>query len=137
MQRRAAMRAAFAFWSDSRQKMLAMPSLQADNLANQLIKKIPLGEKQRARQTSRPIRHPPSGPLAGFRIVEFAGIGPGPFACMLLADMGAEVVTLDRVGASKNLKAVAVRGRKVSRARSEGQSAASRRCSTCSPVQTR
>jgi len=54
-----------------------------------------------------------SGPLAGFRIVEFAGIGPGPFACMLLADMGAEVITLDRVGASKNLKAVAVRGRKV------------------------
>ena len=42
-----------------------------------------------------------SGPLAGFRIVEFAGIGPGPFACMMLADMGAEVVTLDRVGASK------------------------------------
>jgi len=54
-----------------------------------------------------------SGPLAGFRIVEFAGIGPGPFACMMLADMGAEVVTLDRVGAKKNLKAVAVRGRKV------------------------
>src|SRR5207302_375577 len=54
-----------------------------------------------------------SGPLAGFRIVEFAGIGPGPFACMLLADMGAEVVTLDRVGARKNMKAVATRGRKV------------------------
>jgi alpha-methylacyl-CoA racemase len=54
-----------------------------------------------------------SGPLAGFRIVEFAGIGPGPFACMLLADMGAEVVTLDRVGARKNLKSVAGRGRKV------------------------
>jgi alpha-methylacyl-CoA racemase len=54
-----------------------------------------------------------SGPLAGFRIVEFAGIGPGPFACMLLADMGAEVVTLDRVGAKKNLKSVAGRGRKV------------------------
>jgi alpha-methylacyl-CoA racemase len=54
-----------------------------------------------------------SGPLVGFRIVEFAGIGPGPFACMLLADMGAEVITLDRVGAKKNLKAVAVRGRKV------------------------
>src|SRR3954464_2614934 len=51
------------------------------------------------------------GPLAGFRIVEFAGIGPGPFACMLLADMGAEVVTLDRVGAKKNPKAVASRGR--------------------------
>src|SRR5258706_14981917 len=41
-----------------------------------------------------------SGPLTGTRIVEFAGIGPGPFACMMLADMGAEVVTLDRVGAS-------------------------------------
>ena len=54
-----------------------------------------------------------SGPLAGVRIVEFAGIGPGPFACMMLADMGAEVVTLDRVGAKKNLKSVAGRGRKV------------------------
>jgi len=54
-----------------------------------------------------------SGPLAGFRIVEFAGIGPGPFACMMLADMGAEVVTLDRVGARKNLKSVAGRGRTV------------------------
>ncbi|WP_213772119.1 CoA transferase [Bradyrhizobium sp. dw_78] len=54
-----------------------------------------------------------SGPLAGYRIVEFAGIGPGPFACMMLGDMGAEVVTLDRVGANKNLKSVAARGRKV------------------------
>jgi alpha-methylacyl-CoA racemase len=54
-----------------------------------------------------------SGPLAGYRIVEFAGIGPGPFASMMLADMGADVVTLDRVGAKKNLKSVAGRGRKV------------------------
>src|SRR5438132_6090373 len=54
-----------------------------------------------------------SGPLTGIRIVEFAGIGPGPFACMMLADMGAEVVTLDRVDARKNLKSVAGRGRKV------------------------
>jgi len=36
------------------------------------------------------------GPLAGFRIVEFAGIGPGPFCAMLLADMGATVLRLDR-----------------------------------------
>jgi alpha-methylacyl-CoA racemase len=36
------------------------------------------------------------GPLRGVRIVEFAGVGPGPFCAMLLADMGAEVVTLDR-----------------------------------------
>src|SRR6201985_1154603 len=54
-----------------------------------------------------------TGPLAGYRIVEFAGIGPGPFASMMLADMGAEVVTLDRVRGKKNLKGVAVRGRKV------------------------
>jgi alpha-methylacyl-CoA racemase len=54
-----------------------------------------------------------SGPLAGYRIVEFAGIGPGPFACMMFADMGAEVVTLDRVGAKKNMKSVAGRGRKM------------------------
>ncbi|MBR0859245.1 CaiB/BaiF CoA transferase family protein [Bradyrhizobium liaoningense] len=53
-----------------------------------------------------------NGPLAGVRVVEFAGIGPGPFACMMLADMGAEVVTLDRVGAPRNLKGVASRGRK-------------------------
>lgn len=53
------------------------------------------------------------GPLAGVRIVEFAGIGPGPFACMMLADMGAELVTLDRIGVRKNLKTVAGRGRKV------------------------
>ncbi|MCW5653792.1 CaiB/BaiF CoA-transferase family protein [Hydrogenophaga sp.] len=36
------------------------------------------------------------GPLAGLRVIEFAGIGPGPFACMLLSDMGADVVTIDR-----------------------------------------
>jgi alpha-methylacyl-CoA racemase len=54
-----------------------------------------------------------SGPLAGFRVVEFAGIGPGPFACMMLADMGAEVVTLDRPGARKNQTSAASRGRKV------------------------
>ncbi|MBM6596489.1 CaiB/BaiF CoA transferase family protein [Microvirga pudoricolor] len=41
---------------------------------------------------------PPDGPLAGVRIVEFAGIGPGPFAAMLLADMGADIVRIDRPG---------------------------------------
>ena len=38
----------------------------------------------------------PTGPLAGLRVVEFASIGPGPFACMLLSDLGAEVVRIDR-----------------------------------------
>ena len=37
------------------------------------------------------------GPLAGIRIIEMAGIGPAPFCCMLLADMGAEVVRIDRL----------------------------------------
>ena len=32
------------------------------------------------------------GPLAGKRIIEIAGIGPGPFAAMLLSDLGAEVI---------------------------------------------
>lgn len=35
-------------------------------------------------------------PLAGVKVVEFAGLGPGPFAAMLLADAGAEVVRIDR-----------------------------------------
>lgn len=37
-------------------------------------------------------------PLAGLRIIEFAGIGPGPFAGMMLADMGAEIIRIDRPG---------------------------------------
>ncbi|NJQ03931.1 CaiB/BaiF CoA transferase family protein [Streptomyces zingiberis] len=39
-----------------------------------------------------------SGPLTGVRVVELAGIGPGPFAAMLLADLGADVVRIDRPG---------------------------------------
>lgn len=37
-----------------------------------------------------------TGPLAGVRVVELAGIGPGPYACMMLADMGADVIRIDR-----------------------------------------
>jgi alpha-methylacyl-CoA racemase len=40
-----------------------------------------------------------SGPLSGYRVIELAGIGPGPFAAMLLADMGADVVRVERAGA--------------------------------------
>ncbi|TSD62224.1 CoA transferase [Aeromicrobium piscarium] len=39
-----------------------------------------------------------SGPLAGVRVVELVGIGPGPFAAMMLADLGAEVIRVDRPG---------------------------------------
>lgn len=37
-----------------------------------------------------------SGPLAGIKVIELAGIGPGPFCAMLLADMGAEVISVER-----------------------------------------
>jgi alpha-methylacyl-CoA racemase len=40
------------------------------------------------------------GPLAGFRIIEIAGIGPGPYAAMLLSDLGADVVRVDRPNAA-------------------------------------
>jgi len=39
-----------------------------------------------------------TGPLREVRVVELAGQGPGPFACMLLADMGAEVIRVERAG---------------------------------------
>lgn len=39
-----------------------------------------------------------SGPLTGLKVIEFAGIGPGPHVAMLLADLGAEVVRIDRPG---------------------------------------
>jgi len=42
----------------------------------------------------------PSGPLAGLKVIEFSGIGPGPHVAMLLADLGAEVVRIDRPGAA-------------------------------------
>jgi alpha-methylacyl-CoA racemase len=41
---------------------------------------------------------PARGPLAGIRVLELAGLGPGPYACMLLADLGAEVIRVDRPG---------------------------------------
>lgn len=60
-----------------------------------------------------------SGPLAGIKVVEFSGIGPGPFCGMLLADMGAEVTLLERAGGTfasqlfgGGRKAVANRGKK-------------------------
>jgi len=39
-----------------------------------------------------------SGPLRGVRVVEIAGIGPGPHACMLMADLGADVIRVERPG---------------------------------------
>ena len=39
------------------------------------------------------------GPLSGYRVIEIAGIGPGPFCAMLLADLGAEVIRVERASA--------------------------------------
>ncbi len=37
-----------------------------------------------------------SGPLDGLKVVELAGIGPGPYACMLMADLGADILRIER-----------------------------------------
>lgn len=52
------------------------------------------------------------GPLTGVRVVELGGIGPGPFAAMLLSDMGAEVVRVDRPGPPGLRLAALERGRR-------------------------
>ena len=53
------------------------------------------------------------GPLAGLKVLEFAGIGPGPFCGMLLSDLGADVVRIDRKGSGRASPAdVTSRGRR-------------------------
>ena len=53
------------------------------------------------------------GPLSGLKVLEFAGIGPGPFCGMLLSDLGADVVRIDRKGPGRASKTdITARGRK-------------------------
>ncbi|MFT4251499.1 MAG: CaiB/BaiF CoA-transferase family protein [Caulobacter sp.] len=53
------------------------------------------------------------GPLSGLKVLEFAGIGPGPFCGMLLSDLGADVVRIDRKGSGRSSPAdVTARGRR-------------------------
>ncbi|MCY7365474.1 MAG: CoA transferase [Frankiaceae bacterium] len=52
-----------------------------------------------------------SGPLSGIRVVELAGLGPAPYACMLLADLGADVLRVDRPLAGFGVPAYDVTGR--------------------------
>ncbi|MCA3716512.1 CaiB/BaiF CoA-transferase family protein [Phenylobacterium sp.] len=53
------------------------------------------------------------GPLTGLKIIEFAGIGPGPFCGMLLSDLGADVVRIDRKGQGRGSPAdITARGRR-------------------------
>ena len=54
-----------------------------------------------------------SGPLNGVKVLEFTGLGPAPFACMLLSDMGADVVRIDRKSGGRVLpKDIPARGRR-------------------------
>ncbi|MGL5860487.1 MAG: CoA transferase, partial [Phycicoccus sp.] len=46
------------------------------------------------------------GPLAGLRVVEIAGIGPSPYAALVLAELGADVVRVDRPGGVQGYAAV-------------------------------
>ena len=54
-----------------------------------------------------------SGPLSGVKVVEFAGIGPGPFAAMVFADYGADVVRIECVGTVRDTTDVLLRGRTI------------------------
>lgn len=59
---------------------------------------------------NRPAR-PGNGPLHGLRVLEFGSIGPAPFAAMMLADMGADVVRIERPGTPIVERGATVRGR--------------------------
>jgi alpha-methylacyl-CoA racemase len=55
---------------------------------------------------------PRQGPLLGLRVLEFASIGPGPHCAMLLTDLGAEVMCIEREGGNGWPNPVVDRGRK-------------------------
>ncbi|PJE21348.1 MAG: carnitine dehydratase, partial [Mycobacterium sp.] len=54
-----------------------------------------------------------AGPLSGLRVVELAGIGPGPHAAMILGDLGADVVRVDRPGPGGPVKDAMSRNRRI------------------------
>lgn len=56
---------------------------------------------------------PGPGALTGVRVVELGGIGPGPFGCMMLADLGADVVRVERPGAGPEIGDSLLRGRRM------------------------
>ncbi len=53
-----------------------------------------------------------AGPLDGLRVVEMAGLGPGPFCGMMLADLGADVVCIERPGTERDATDVTARGKR-------------------------
>jgi alpha-methylacyl-CoA racemase len=70
------------------------------------------GSRDEANRQGKRDRHMASGPLNGVKVLEFAGIGPGPFCCMLLSDMGADVVRVDRPDGRAMRNDVTARGRR-------------------------
>lgn len=53
-----------------------------------------------------------AGPLSGIKVLEFAGIGPGPFCAMVLGDLGADVIRIARPGSSPDPRDVTTRNRR-------------------------
>ena len=53
------------------------------------------------------------GPLKGIKVIEFSALGPGPFCGMVLADLGAEVIVIDRLESAgqKSKTDIASRGK--------------------------
>jgi alpha-methylacyl-CoA racemase len=54
-------------------------------------------ESSRGKDEGPPGDPEATGPLTGLRVIELAGLGPGPFCAMVLADLGAEVIRVERV----------------------------------------
>ena len=48
--------------------------------------------------------HQSNGPLSGLKVIEFVGIGPGPHATMLLADLGAELSESNEMGRAHSIQ---------------------------------
>lgn len=57
-------------------------------------------------------RSPPCGPLTGLKVIELAGLGPAPFCGMLLSDLGADVIRVDRAGGRYSPTEITARGRR-------------------------
>src|SRR6218665_1295533 len=65
-----------------------------------------------ARRNDETLEARMAGPLTGLRMVEMAGLGPGPFCAMLFADLGAEVIAIDRPGVEGDHSGVTGRGKR-------------------------
>lgn len=77
-----------------------MPELEGLTFRSALISACPCHCDTNTVTISDVTQTMPSGPLAGVRVIEMVGIGPGPFAAMMLADLGAEVIRVDRPGST-------------------------------------